>query len=110
MKSTPEQLTRKRVTERRKAWRDLRGLCGDASPAPWLSDETLERLDAQPARCVTAAKVRAAVRLANAAPDLLAACIGFLRCYDYGGSTTPAELSAAANAARVAIAKAKGQA
>lgn len=47
-------------------------------------------------------------RLIASAPDLLAALESMLRCHDCGNSTTCLELWDAANAARDAIAKAKG--
>lgn len=61
----------KRTIERRKAWRELRGDVGLCAPTYWLSDDTLQNPDTLPAKSVTVAKIRAAVRLANAAPDLL---------------------------------------
>lgn len=52
--------------QKRQAWRDLKGC---ASPAAWMSDEELEAITP---RMVRLREIKAAVSLANSAPDLLA--------------------------------------
>lgn len=61
---------------KRKAWRDLRG---NASPAGWMSDEQLEAVTP---KMVTLKAIKAAVKLANAAP---AAIEALKKCEDVIG-------------------------
>lgn len=58
---------------KRRAWRDLRGY---AAPTGWMSDDELERLTP---RMVSVKQITQAVRLANAAPDLLNALSELLK-------------------------------
>lgn len=102
MKKTPEELAKKRAFAKRLAWRELEHPANLCAPTWWMTDEALE---AYAPEKVTLAEIRRAVRLANAAPELLAA----LQDLVFATAKVEGGIAASARAnARAAILKAGG--